>query len=198
VSGTADAATLAVYDRDAPAYAEWSAAASPRTALRVFLARMPEGGAALDLGCGAGWAAAEMIAAGLRVRAVDGSAGLVAEARARGVPAEVARFEEIEERDAYDGVWASFSLLHAPREAMPDILARLRRALKPGGTLHLGLKEGEGERRDALGRRYVYWSEASLTEALTAAGFGAPVITRETATGWDGAEEGMMDVFVDG
>jgi SAM-dependent methyltransferase len=197
VSDTADAATLAVYDRDAAAYAEWSSA-SPRGPLQAFLARMPEGGAALDLGCGAGWAAAEMTAAGLRVRAVDGSAGLVAEARRRGVPAEEARFEEIAEVDAYDGVWASYSLLHAPRETMPDLLARIRRALKPGGVLYLGLKEGEGERRDALGRRYVYWSEPALTEALAAGGFGAPVITRETSTGWDGAEEGMMDVFVDG
>jgi SAM-dependent methyltransferase len=133
--GTADARTLAFYDSDAAAYAEWSAEISPRAHLQRFVAALPEGGAALDLGCGGGWAAAEMMAAGLSATALDASAGLVARARARGVPAEVGRFEDLEAVAAFDGIWISFSLLHAPLADWPGVLARAARALKPGGAL---------------------------------------------------------------
>lgn len=193
--GGPDPATLAVYDRDAPAYAAWSTARSPRDWLARFMARLPAGGSALDLGCGAGWAAAEMIAAGFAVRALDASEGLVKQARKSGVPAEKCAFADLKDVETYDGVWASYSLLHAPRAEMGGHLARIRCALKPGGTLYLGLKRGEGEARDTLGRLYVYWSEAAIRAELAAAGLVVDTLATARSTGWDGAEETMMDLF---
>ena len=70
---------------------------------------------------------------------------------------EKAANDEIDGEDLYDGIWANFSLLHAPRAAFPLHLMALKRAIKPGGLLHLGMKLGEGEGRDGLGRdHFVY------------------------------------------
>ena len=63
---------------------------------------------------------------------------------------------------------------------------RLHRALKPGGTLHIGMKLGTGEKRDALGRLYVYYTEAELTGLLQAAGFTPTLRETREDTGLDG------------
>jgi len=78
-----------------------------------------------------------------------------------------ARFEEFQALHRYDGVWASFSLLHAPRDRMPALLMAIQHALKPKGCLTLALKLGSGSRRDSLGRLYTYYSLPELRGLLT-------------------------------
>jgi SAM-dependent methyltransferase len=135
MSGEAyDPQTLRWYDAEAGAYA-----ARPRgTAFRElgeFLHRLPVGGAVLELGCGGGQDAEEMVRRGYQVTPTDGSPGLAAQAEARlGRPVRVMRFDELEAEAAYDGVWANACLLHVPIEELPAILARIWRALRPGGV----------------------------------------------------------------
>ena len=182
-----DRETIALYDARAADYADLVAEPSPR--LAAFIAALPPGGRALDLGCGPGAAAATMAAAGLEVDALDASAGMVALARERySVAARQGTFADVDTGRAHDGVWANFSLLHAPRAEMPDHLARLHAALAPGGLLHIGLKTGTGARRDGIGRLYTYYTDEEITGLLEAAGFA--VIDRETGreTGFDGVE----------
>ena len=71
----------------------------------------------------------------------------------------------------YDGVWASFSLLHDTKANMPKRLAQAHRALRSKGQFFLGLKLGEGEHRDSIGRFYAYYTEAELELLLSDAGF---------------------------
>jgi SAM-dependent methyltransferase len=66
------------------------------------------------------------------------------------------RFDQLEESAAYDGVWASASLLHAPAAELTSDLARIHRALKPGGLFVASFKAGNGEGRDMFGRYYNY------------------------------------------
>ena len=167
---SADRETISVYDRQADEYAS-RFAGKDHPQLDAFIAALPKGTAVLDLGCGPGHAAERMQEAGLIVDALDASPEMVARACARGVPARQALFSAPLDPGAYGGVWASFSLLHAPRAEMPGHLASIHAALTPGGLIVLGLKTGEGERRDALGRHYTYYSESELDGLLKQAGF---------------------------
>lgn len=180
-----DPETIAVYDANSQSYAKRRDGIT-EPGLPAFIAALPEGAQVLDIGCGPGDSAARFLAAGLSVDAVDASPGMVAEARARGVPARLGSYDEIDATARYDGIWSSYSLLHVPRDEVPDTLARLHRALKPGGLLHLGLKLGAGTKRDPIGRRYTYFTEDELDRLLGAAGFTP--FARETSrgTGLDG------------
>ncbi|MDJ0824122.1 MAG: class I SAM-dependent methyltransferase [Rhodobacter sp.] len=182
---TADDETLRVYDARAADYVEMIADAKLDQDLKAFLAPIPKGGRVLDLGCGPGNAAAQMRDRGYRVTAWDASPEMVASARdLYGVEAQVASFDDLRAEADFDGVWANFSLLHAPKSEMPRHLAAIHRALTPRGRLHLGLKTGEGERRDAIGRFYAYYTDAEISGLLEAAGF--TITSRRT-----GAEKGM-------
>ncbi|WP_113910653.1 class I SAM-dependent DNA methyltransferase [Roseovarius dicentrarchi] len=182
---TVDDETLGVYRARAQDYAAMTDELSGDKHLAAFIAAMPPGARVLDIGCGPGRAAGQMAAAGLAVDAIDAVPEMVAMAAAQpGVTAWQASFDDIGGDAIYDGVWANFSLLHAPRAALPGHLAAIHRALKPGGLLHIGMKTGTGAGRDDLGRFYTYYTEAELRELLIAAGL-------TPARSWTGRDTGL-------
>ncbi|EPX87025.1 class I SAM-dependent DNA methyltransferase [Salipiger mucosus] len=192
-----DRETLQVYETRAEDYARMAPGA-PWETLQAFIAALPEGASVLDLGCGPGHDAVHMMEAGLRVEAMDASPAMVEMARQRGVEARQASFDEIAGEDRHDGVWACFSLLHAPRADMPRHLAAIAGALKPGGRLGLTLKEGQGEARDRLGRFYTYYEEPELRALLEQAGLRPDSVTRGRGTGLDGTESPWLCVTAHG
>jgi len=164
-----DEATLQFYRRNAEAYA--GRAKAPSSRLKDFLASLPPRGAILELGCGAGNHAAEMLSRGFALRATDGSPEMAEIASKRlNHPVEVMRFDELNECDAFDGVWASACLLHVPRSELAGVLTRIHRALKTGGVFYASFKAGEDDGRDSLGRYYSYVSVDWLRAAYAAAG----------------------------
>lgn len=197
-----DAETMAVYAGAARQYAEMTL---PRPEdrmfdpdLTAFLARIPKGGRVLDLGCGPGHWAAQMRDAGFEVDAVDASPEMVELAQNdHSLDARVALFEDLPSRATYDGIWANFSLLHAPKSAFPDHLARVHAALKPGGTFHIGMKLGEDEGRDRLGRFFSYYREDELHDLLQQAGFTPRQSRRGNGKGLAGGEETYVVVLSD-
>ena len=164
-----DEKTLEFYRSNAQSYADWAKAPSAR--LNGFLALLPSGAAILELGCGAGNHSAEMLSRGFDVRATDGSPEM-AEVASRKLnhPVEAMLFHELDAREAYDGVWASACLLHAPRGELPGILARIHRALKSAGVFYASFKIGDYDGRDSLGRYYNYASQERLEAAYAQAG----------------------------
>ncbi|MGB0506430.1 MAG: class I SAM-dependent methyltransferase [Pikeienuella sp.] len=191
-----DDQTLNFYDGEAAKYAPWSAPETPYPWLEKFLSLTPPNGQLLDFGCGGGWAAARMVEVGRRVDAIDGSAELVAEARKLfGIKAKVGRFETLDAVHLYDGIWAHFSLLHSAKADMPAHLDRIFTALKPSGQLYIGLKAGEGEKRDSLGRFYAYYEEAELKDHLTNAGFSNIDMRSRTGEAYDGGTENLWHAF---
>lgn len=192
-----DRETLLVYETRAHDYAEMvGRAAAP--GLADFAATLPQGGHVLDLGCGPGDSARRFLNAGFTVDAVDAVPAMVSRAKELGVAARQATFDAIDTLDTYDGVWANFSLLHAPRAEFPGHLARLHRALKPGGRLHIGMKLGRGEARDRLGRFYTYYSEDELMRHLTDAGFTPTTTHHGAGTGLDGIRSPWIWVQANG
>lgn len=164
-----DQATLQFYQSNAEAYAKRTFT-SRQARLTAFLALLPPGASILELGCGAGGDTAEMLARGFNVRPTDGSpemAGVAA--RGLGRPVETLLFHELDEVEAYDGVWANACLLHVPRDQLASVLALIRRALKPGRVFYASYKEGDADGRDTLDRYYNYpsqdWLRATYAEA---------------------------------
>lgn len=177
-----DPATLAFYAAEAPDYAASSPGGIGRH-LEGFLERLTPEASILELGCGSGRDAEHMESRGFKVEPTDGVPEMAAQAEARlGRAVRVMRFDELDELARYDGVVAAYSLLHVPREGLTDVLARIWRALKPGGWHVATYKTANSEGRDRLGRYYNYPSEAELRAFYAAAGAWSD-ITIETGEG---------------
>lgn len=188
---TADPKTIALYDAKAQDYAtRFDSGGKPGAHLARFIAALPKGGRALDLGCGPGGSAGHMVQAGLIVDAVDASAEMVRMVRdTHGIDARHATFDDLDAVATYDGVWANFSLLHAPRDALPRHLAAIAHSLKPGGHVHIGMKTGTGMARDHMERRYTFVTEDELAGLLDAAGLQVIATDRGQEVGLAGTND---------
>ena len=175
-----DPETRAFYDRAATEYADkFGNKGKAGTDLLAFMEALPKGGRVLDLGCGPGRSAWLLQEAGFEVEATDASDGMLEIARTRyGIEGRLASFDDLDVVAAYDGIWANFSLLHAPLADLPRHFGAISTALKPGGVFHIGMKVGDGERRDHLGRKYAYVTRTYLTEQFAAVNL-TPIKTRE-------------------
>ena len=195
-----DATTLGVYASQTEDYAAMmDREARNDTVIGPFIAACKPGGRVLDLGAGPGHFAQRMAEAGLVAEAWDAVPEMVERAAARpGVSARLARFEDLAESDAYDGIWAYFSLLHAPRAAFPGHVAAIARALKPGGVFVLALKRGTGGGRDRLGRHYEYYEQPELETLLRANGLAPAQVWTGIAPGLAGHPDGWIAILARG
>ena len=159
-----DARTLDFYNENARKYAERTPHDADVDALEYFMNELPEGSDVCDLGCGNGWAAAKLIENGFRVKAIDGSAGLAAQAKQiYDLSVEVKKFEDFNYQSTFDGLWACWSLHHTPHLVFQRLLQRVSESVRPGGILFFSVKGGIGENRDTFDRLYSYhdWSDLS-------------------------------------
>ena len=97
-------------------------------------------------------------------------------------------------------MWANASLLHVAREGLPVVLARLAAVTRPGGTLHLTLKEGDGERWSVHGhvgapRYFTYWREDALRGHLADAGWVVDEVRRGESEPIDRPSESWLAIF---
>ncbi len=187
---TADRRTLAVYEARAADYADTFRTRAPDAHLRGFINALPARARVLDLGCGPANASAHMRESGLDPDPVDAAPAMVALANERhGIGARLGTFDDLVAEAAYDGVWANFSLLHAPRTDLLRHFAAIARALRPGGLLHIGMKTGDGDIRDDLGRAYTLVTEEELTGLLMDAGFTITFRDEGRDVGFAGTED---------
>jgi SAM-dependent methyltransferase len=164
-----DLATFAFYEREAAVYTGQPHDGRFQPLWR-FLENVAPGAEILELGCGGGRDAEEMIRLGFRVTPTDGSPAMATQAERRlGRPVRVMTFEALDAEAEFDAVWASASLLHARAAALPGVIVSIRRALRPGGRFFASFKLGEGEGYDRLGRYYNFPTEAALLQAYAAA-----------------------------
>jgi cyclopropane fatty-acyl-phospholipid synthase-like methyltransferase len=169
VSGPDDQ-TLAFYEKDASKYLDARPdAVSPF--LDSFLVLLPTGATVLELGCGGGRDAQNMIERGFDVDPTDGAASMAERAAAKlGRPVRILRFDELDARHAYDAVVAINALLHVPRTELTGILTRVWNALKPGGWHFANYKSCGTEARDDHGRYYNHPTRTQIERHYRAAG----------------------------
>jgi protein-L-isoaspartate O-methyltransferase/DNA-binding transcriptional regulator YiaG len=139
--------TDAWYTANARAFIEATAHLDMSTLHGPFLSLLPPGAAILDVGCGSGRDSLAFLQQGFRVVPLEPCEALAAQAETLlRQPVGRQRVQELEETEAFDGIWACASLLHVPASETTEVLARLARALKPGGVLYTSYKLGQGER----------------------------------------------------
>ena len=171
----------AAYDQIAPHYAARNS--ELRDGLidlaAQFLELTGQTGDILDLGCGAGRDMLWFESQGASVVGADLSSGMLIHARqlVRGPLVQANMLMLPFPPGHFRGVWCMASLLHLPKAEAPAALAEIRRVLTPGGTLSLGLHEGEGETWEVNpyhGTTERFFSRYQLPEVedmLTSAGF---------------------------
>ena len=190
-----DKDTMAAYAANIEKFRDMVTKIGGNSRLDGFLARLPKGAAILDLGGGLGDSAVRMRNVGFTGACTDASPEMGATANElHGLDAVQKSFSELREEAAYNAVWASFSLLHAPRAEMPVNLARIHRAILPSGLFYMGLKLGAGEARDAAGRFYAYFGEEELRRMLAEAGFSVLAAEPDSMVGLLGSPEPCIHI----
>lgn len=191
----ADDGTIAAYAANIERYRRLVGEMGGNAMLPQFLKRLQDKSSVLDFGCGVGDSAARIEAAGHDVTCIDASPEMAATAKEFfGLDVRQQSFDELDDVAGFDAIWASFSLLHAPKSAMPGILARIHRALRPGGLVYIGLKQGVGEYRDDFGRFYAYYEEAELTGLVRTAGLSPIAIDHDETAGMSGKIEPCLHI----
>ncbi|WP_100638947.1 class I SAM-dependent methyltransferase [Marinobacter salexigens] len=181
--------SVAYYNAHAQAFLDETLHVDMTALYEAFLPHLPENAHILDAGCGSGRDSREFLARGYRVTAFDASeklAGLAS--KAINHPVSVRSFDEVNEFQVYDGVWACASLLHLPRQQIPHALTRLWQALKPGGLLYLSFKQGE-EERERNGRHFTDATEIELERWANALPGLEKITTWQTADRRPGRDE---------
>jgi ubiquinone/menaquinone biosynthesis C-methylase UbiE len=139
-------AVVAVYDGLASAYDKHE---YPSDLQREWVARVlrlvPPGGVVLDAPCGTGKYFPMVVAAGHQVAGVDQSAGMLAQARARGIAfrLEQVALQDLSYAREFDAVITVDAMENIPPEDWPLVLANLHRAVSPGRFIYLTVEEVE-------------------------------------------------------
>lgn len=171
----AAARTLAEYDRIADAYRRGTADHDVSQNVAALLEAI-EGAppyAILDLGCGPGRDLRRFAALGHETTGLDGSAALVAMARADGLcPVLHQDFLALDlPPERFNGIFANAALFHVPRSELPRVLAALAATLKPRGVLFSSNPRGANEEGWAGGRYGCFHDLEAWRAYVTAAGF---------------------------
>ena len=186
----ADQKTIVAYNGQVDTYLKMVGELDVDPILLRFIDRLKVSDYVLDLGCGPALASAVMRDKGLCVDPVDAAEAMVKLANDKfNIGARQAQFSDIDATEIYHGVWANFSLLHAQPQDLAAILLALHRALKPQGVLHIGMKLGQGSKRDKYGRYYAYYSQPEFEAHLKGAGFSIEHIELGEALGMAGDME---------
>lgn len=158
--------TIEYYNQNAARFLEDTAGVEFTEIQNAFLSLLPEGARILDFGCGSGRDALEFLKRGYQVEATDGSEEMCrAAAELTGLVVRQMLFQELDEKEKYDGIWACSSILHLSKPELGDVLERMTAALKIHGIIYTSFKYGtfEGERN---GRYFTDFTEETFAEFI--------------------------------
>lgn len=140
--------TLNYYNQNADSFIEGTVSVNFKEVQDKFL-QMLYGKKILDFGCGSGRDTMYFLKSGFDVTATDGSEELCKYASEyTGIQVKQMLFQDLDEVDYYDGIWACSSILHLSKNELRVVMNKMSRALKAGGIIYTSFKYGnfEGER----------------------------------------------------
>ena len=158
--------TLHYYEDYADEFYKSTVDVSFETVQTRFLEKLKKGSYILDFGCGSGRDAKFFLEQGYLVDAMDGSSELCKLAsQYTGIEVKHMLFQELEEVDKYDGIWACSSILHLPITELEEVIRKMVVALKDNGIIYTSFKYGTfaGERN---GRYFTDMTEETFAELL--------------------------------
>ena len=158
--------TLEYYNKNMKKFIEGTVNVEFEIIQKIFLEKLKPASHILDFGCGSGRDTAYFLSRGYKVDATDGSEEICRFASDyTGIKVKHQLFQELDEVEKYDGIWACASILHLEKRELPDVLHKMCRALKSNGIIYTSFKYGnfEGERN---GRYFTDLTEVSARELL--------------------------------
>ncbi len=168
--------TEALYDHFSPQYwVEFGLYANEtdREYLEKFLERVPPHSSLLSAACGAGRYDGMLLYAGHSVVGIDQSEGMLARVSEHFPEVQYTKMglQEMDFREAFDGIICMDAMEHVCPEDWPGILRRFQEALKPGGVLYFTVDlakrddvEAAYERAKALGLPVVFGEVADKVD----------------------------------
>lgn len=141
--------TLKYYNENAQSFASGTVSVKFTEVQDKFLEKLNPDAYILDFGCGAGRDTKYFLSRGYQVDAVDGSEQLCRIASEyTGIKVRQMLFQELDEKEKYNGIWACASILHLPKKQLREVWKNMYAALKLEGWIYTSFKYGkfEGER----------------------------------------------------
>ncbi len=171
--------TISIYDKLGRQYLSNIDNATPNE-INIFIDKLPSKARILDVGCAGGRDSEVFVERGFNVTGIDLCEPFLQEAKKR-VPTGLFLKRDVLELDFeeayFDGIWACAVLLHLEKKDLPKVLTDFYRILKTGGSMFIGVKQGEGEQSivdslsDGNSRFFSFYQKDGIEALVGEAGF---------------------------
>lgn len=159
--------TLNYYDNNAQEFVANTFSVDTTQTIVQFVKNIRIGGEILDVGCGSGRDSKYFLELGYNVTAFDASKEIANVASEKiNHPVIHMQVQDMAWENKFDGVWAMASLLHLPKDEIPNAIQKCVSSLKEGGTFFASFKSGEGESFDNKGRYFSYFTIEELNTIM--------------------------------
>lgn len=156
-----DKSTIDAYDKISSEFHERNSAPLYEEQYGLFKS-FTDGNKLLEIGCGTGRDAEELLKVGFEYTGIDASEGMLrtANERVKGGSFLKSDFESLIFPDqSFDCFWAAATFLHVSKKDIDKVLQETKRVLKKGGTGFISLKQ-----KTAIGEGYIIESKAGGIE----------------------------------
>ena len=161
----------AIYDTNAKEFIESWLTADMHDQYKAFEALVPEGSKILDGGCGSGRDSLYFLQKGYTVDAFDPSDEMIKYASEfTGINIKKMKWEDLDAKEVYDGIWASASLYHVKRSDMAPTFHKIAEALRSKGILFASFRDKSEDFVDSEGRALTSFTKETLTSFLSTLG----------------------------
>lgn len=172
--------TINSYDKSAVDYYKRVSEFELLLEITEFIKIVKKDGKILDLGCGPGHHSNFFSNQNFKVTGIDLSSEMIKLAKKEftDIDFKVMDISDLDfEVNTFDGIWASASLLHIPKNNIKLILKKIKEILVNNGILYISLKEGKGSeifndvRYGGVDKFYVYYKLDEIKNILEDIGF---------------------------